>query len=253
MRGQLGKLPASPEAKDIRLLSLLEASAILPLAPVGFGHDHLIPANGWGMLGNDTYGDCVWAGAAHETMLLNMMNGRKVNFRPYDVLSDYAKVTGFDPATGYGDNGTNVHDALNYRRNRGVRDALGRRHKIGAFVSLEPRDWKQMLGALRAFDFVAIGFEFPHSADRQFAAGKPWTYVPGSQIEGGHYVPVVGRPGLARIDVLTWGQVQGMTRTFYEHYADEAYGVLSLEALNASGVTPEGLNLDALRAALAAL
>jgi hypothetical protein len=32
----------------------------------------------WGMLGNDHYGDCVWAGAAHETMLWNKEAARNV-------------------------------------------------------------------------------------------------------------------------------------------------------------------------------
>ena len=73
----------------------------------------------------------------------------------------------------------------------------------------------------------------------------------GSKIDGGHYVPVVGRAG-SYIDVVTWGKVQRMTRTFYERYCDEAYALLSPEYLN-RGRSPEGFDLKALTADLASL
>ena len=251
--GRLGKAPAAPRPKDIILTEIVRAGAVLPMAPVGFGHYQVFPAAGWGMLGNDRYGDCVWAGAAHETMMVNKMNGRDVEFNPAVVLADYAAVTGFVPATGANDNGTDVHDALNYRRQTGVEDADLGRHKIGAYVSLEPGNWNQMLEALVAFDFVAIGFEFPDYAMAEFNAGKPWWYRRGGTIEGGHYVPVVGRPHTSSIEVVTWGQIQGMSRRFFETYCDEAYGVLTVETLSAGGTSPEGLDLSALQAAIAAL
>jgi hypothetical protein len=71
------------------------------------------------MLGNDEFGDCVFAGAGHEHMV---WSGGKMNFTTDNVLSDYSAVTGFlrdDPAT---DQGTVMLDALNYRRHTGVMD-----------------------------------------------------------------------------------------------------------------------------------
>lgn len=248
---KLGKLPARPRPKDITFHQVATVPSALQPAPVGFGHYSLVPA--WGMLGNDQYGDCVWAGADHETMMLNAENERTVTFTPEDALADYAVVTGFDPANPATDQGTDVHAALDYRRQTGLRDSVSDRHKIGAYVSLEPGDWTQMLEALRAFDFVAIGFEVPDYAMAQFSAGKPWSYQKGGTIEGGHYVPVVGRPHVSMIDVVTWGATQQMTRAFFHAYCDEAYGVVSAESLNAKDVTPEGLDMDALNAALGAL
>ncbi len=88
----------------------------------------------------------------------------------------------------------------------------------------------------------------------EFAAGKPWAYQPGQPAPTeGHYVPVVGRPHAWTIEVVTWGQTQAMGRRFFEAYCDEAYGILTEETLGVGGVTPEGLNLTALNAALAAL
>lgn len=248
---KLGKTPARPRPKDITLAEVVKAGTTLHQAPVGFGHYETV--TDWQMLGNDQYGDCVWAGGDHETMMINAMNQRTVSFTEENALADYAAVTGFNPDDPNTDQGTDMHAAMDYRRGTGLVDAQGQRHKIGAYVSLEPGNWAQMLEALRAFDFVAIGFEFPDYAMDEFNAGKPWTYRSGGQIDGGHYVPVVGRPHSWTIAVVTWGAVQLMGRRFYEHYSDEAYGIVTPETLDGTGRTPEGLDLAALNFALAAL
>jgi len=204
------------------------------------------------MLGNDQYGDCVWAGAAHETMLWNAERGKTVVFDATHVLGDYSKVTGFNPHDPNSDQGTDVHQALNYRRRTGVADQTAVRHKLGAYVALTPGSWTQLLSACYVFSAVGIGIQFPESAMAQFNAGKPWTPVAGSQIEGGHYVPVVGRPTSSYVDVVTWGKVQRMSASFYEKYCDEAYAILSTEMLDA-GKTLEGFDLGQLQADLAAI
>lgn len=251
--GKLGKAPARPRPKDIHLAEIVATGVTLQQAPVGFGHAGAVAPGAWGILGNDRYGDCVWAGGDHETIMVNAMNGRIVSFTDANALSDYSAVTGFnanDPST---DQGTDVHDAMNYRRKTGLIDTARVRHKIGAFVALEAGTWGQMLEALHAFDFVAIGFQVPDYAMAQFQAGKHWTYHKGGTIEGGHYVPIIGRPHSWSIEVVTWGTAQLMSRKFYEELCDEAYGVMTLETLSGVGVTPEGLDLAALNAALAAL
>lgn len=252
--GKLGKAPARPRPKDITLDRVVEAGVTLKAAPVGFGHYKVIPAAGWGMLGNDAHGDCVEAGACHETEMVNLMNGKQAPFTDQIALGLYSAIAGFNPADPASDQGTDVHAALDYRRNTGVTDANGAVHKIGAYVSLEPGSWAQMLEALYAFDFVAIGFAFPDYAMDEFNAGKTWQYRPGQPAPTeGHYVPVVGRPHAWTIDVVTWGQIQRMGRKFFERFCDEAYGVLTPETLSGAGRTPEGLDLQGLQSILAAL
>lgn len=245
---KLGKQPATKDPRDLRFAAYLTPK--LPKPPATFGHETLYGADAWGMLGNDDYGDCVFAGAAHETMLWNRVAGKSVDFDPKSVLSDYAAVTGFDPNTGSGDNGTNVRDALKYRRTTGVKDAHGKRHKIGAFVALEPGDWDHLLAALYLFGAVGIGIEFPRSAMDQFNAGKQWSIVKGASIEGGHYIPLVGRR--SSVKLVTWGKCIGMTKSFYLKYCDEAYAILSPEMLK-NGKSTEGFDIATLRSDLAAL
>ena len=75
---KLGKKPARPGAVKFKFANFL-VKPKLPTPPKVFGHEGLIGAN-WAVLGNDHYGDCVWAGAAHETMLWNKEAARTVSF-----------------------------------------------------------------------------------------------------------------------------------------------------------------------------
>lgn len=248
MELKLGKKPATPNPHDFAFAAY-RAPELAIKVPRSFGHYHLVP--NFGMLGNDRAGDCVWAGGDHETMIWLASHGVFVEFTDANALGDYSAVTGYNAADPNSDQGTNVHDALSYRRHVGLIDAHGARHKLGAFVELEPGNYEHLIEAAYLFGAVGIGFEFPETAMAQFDAGKPWTVVKGATVDGGHYVPVVGRAG-SYIDVVTWGKVQRMTRKFYETYCDEAYALLSPEYLD-KHKSPEGFDLAHLTADLARL
>jgi hypothetical protein len=239
---KLGKKPATYSAKDLLMVDFVEAAAPMTQASVGFGVSRVALFKDWGMLGNDQYGDCVWAGSCHEHELWTMLGGDPAEFTEQNALDAYTAVTGFDPNDPNTDQGTDMRNAINYRRTTGITDSTGKIHKIGGFCALEPGNYTQLLQALHIFDSVAIGFEVPASAMDQFNAGKIWSIVPGSPIEGGHYVPCVARPGHLLIDVVTWAKTQGMTQAFYHKYNDETYGIFSEETL-VNGKSPEGFML----------
>jgi hypothetical protein len=249
---KLGKQAAEPQETDFKF-SDFAASIQLPKTPSRFGHGNAY--SNWQMLGNDRYGDCVWAGAAHEHMLLNkVVHRRDVSFTDDSVLSDYAAVTGFDRNDPSTDRGTNVHEALSYRRKTGITDAAGQRHQIGAYVSLDPSNWEHLEQAAYIFGAVGIGFKFPDSAMKQFAHGEPWSPVKGAKIEGGHYVPVVGSLHAAtEASAITWGKRQVFTVAFYEQYNDEAWVYITNEALRSDGTGLHGFDMEKLNAYLAAL
>jgi hypothetical protein len=244
----LGKTPARAGAMTFKLSSYLDKAA-LPKPPKTFGHEALIPAT-WGMLGNDAYGDCVWAGAAHETMLWNAEAGRKVAFTDKCVLSDYSAVTGFNPKKPSTDQGTDMVVAASYRRKTGVVDAAGKRHTVAAYLSIKPGDLNEHAIAMWLFGAVGIGIAFPTSAMDQFNAGKPWDVVSRSKIEGGHYIPLVARR--ADLECVTWGKIQRMTAAFFAKFNDESVAYVSLEALT-NNKSPEGFDAAQLQADLAAL
>lgn len=245
---QLGKKPATHDPRDLEY-EQYRAVTPFPALPHEFGQEALI--DDWGVLGNDRYGDCVWAGGDHETMLWNASVGRQVIFDDDTALADYASATGFDPKSGSNDNGTDMREAMNYRRKNGLIDVNDDRHKIAAYVALEPGNWNHVMEALYLFGVVAIGIEFPDTAFDQFERGKPWTVRPGANIEGGHYVPLVGRHS-HHVHCVTWGKIQPITMRFFEKYCDEAYAPLSEEMLS-GGRSLQGFDIEQLQKDLSLL
>jgi hypothetical protein len=250
VRYKLGKKPARPGAIKLALDRYADAAALPPL-PAVFGHDALIGADNWQMLANDRYGDCVWAGAAHETMMLAREAGKIVSFTDGGVLSDYAAVTGFDPQEPETDQGTDMTDAAEYRRKTGVVDASANRHVIAAYLALEPGNLIHLYLASYLFGAVGIGLRLPESAFDQTDAGQPWDVVANSRNAGGHYVPLLGRRAHG-LHVVTWGALQVMTEAFLKTYCDEAIAYVSTEDL-VNQKSPEGFDYAALLRDLKAL
>ena len=250
---KLGKTEARPKAIKFRLKTYVPK---LPTPPDRFGHYGLI--NEWEMLGNDSYGDCVLAGAAHETMMWTAegqgpkyvkKNSRIAEdmFDDDQVLEAYSEITGFridDPST---DQGTDMEEAANWRRHVGLTDKYGKNHKVEAYLGLNKGDFNSHKVAAYLFGIVGIGFLFPNFAWDQFYSGRPWDINGGdASLDGGPYVPIVGFEG-DLIQVISWGRVQSMTRGFFAKYNDESITYLSKEMMHL-GKSPEGVRIRQLKA-----
>lgn len=226
---KLGKKPARPEAVKLRF-KMVAPAPTLPSPPAVFGRYSEV--TDWGMLANDQWGDCVWAGAAHEHMLwTKTSNLPEAEFADTDCLSDYSVVTGF-AFSDASDQGTDVADAASYRRKTGVLDTDGQRHLVTAYMGLTVGDFDEMILAAYLFGSVGIGIRYPASAGDQFDKGQPWDIVPGSRLDGGHYIPCVGRAANGNAVIITWGKPQEMTRSFYELYNDETVAFYCPEYTN---------------------
>lgn len=246
MNYKLGKTPARPGAVSFKLKTYLTA---LPKPPTSYLESKYYP-NLWGMLGNDDYGDCVWAGAGHETMFWNNEATVNVIITPANSLSDYSAVTGFNAKDPNTDQGTDMQLAAKYRQNTGIVDAQGKRHKVAAYLALDVANETELKQAISTFGVVGLGINFPNSAMTQFNAGKPWSVVK-SSVEGGHYVPAVGYDS-KYVYVITWGKIQKMTWGFFKKYNDESLVYLSQEMLK-NGVSVGNLNVAQLETDLKAL
>jgi len=255
----LGKAPASYRRSDLQLAHYRDDTVEITI-PKSFGHEKLI--SDWGMLGNgpdnsvapgfEGAGDCVFAGAGHEVMLWNKEAGVTVPITGAQAIADYSTVTGYVLDNESTDNGTDVHTALDWRTSKGDLDANNIRHKLSAYVALEPGNWEQLREAAYLFSAVGVGINFPQSAMDQFNENKPWTLVTGSPIVGGHYIPCVGAYSTNYVWIVTWGETHRMGKGFYEYYNDESYALLSTEFLKA-GKSIEGYDLAQLEADLNAL
>lgn len=247
---KLGKRPARKGAISFHLADYLDLTA-LPRPPLVFGHHRV--GTPWGMLKNDEFSCCVFAGAAHEHMVWSYEGGIPVpHFSDEGVLADYAAVTGFDPKNADSDAGTDMADAAKYRRSTGVIDAAGNRHKIDAYLSLRAGHPEDLAIAAYVFGAVGIGLQLPNYAFDQLDEGRPWVPLAKGAVAGGHYVPVIGRNSHGNFLVVTWGVIHAMTPDFYARYSDEAVAYLELGILK-DGKSPEGFDEAALRRNLTAL
>ena len=249
MRYKTGKKAARPAPFPLAFGSYFNATE-LPVPPAIFPSGDLLGrlAN-WGMLGNgvDGFGDCVWAGAAHETKLFKASSGYPApSFTDADVLSDYSAVTGFKASDPKTDQGTNVQDAAIYRQRTGVLDAALQRHKIDAFAALRVGDLDQLALAAYLFGAVGVGVQCPNAMDDQFDHAEPWDVVRNDQTAGGHYIPCVGRNSHGNLLFVSWGRLQAATPAWVREYMDEGYVYLSRERLNSLNLTRDGFNYQAL-------
>ena len=240
---KLGKRPARPDSIKLKFSTYFRASE-LPVVPAVFGRPWLI--NQWQMLGNESWGDCFWAGSAHETMLLraDAATGQP-SFTTQNVLSDYAAATGF-ANTDATDQGTDMQQGCAYRQKTGIVDDVGVRHKIDIYTSLRVGDLSQLALATFMFGVVGVGVELPSDAEDQFSRGEVWDVTSGTSSIGGHYLPCCGRNSQGNYLFISWGRLQAATPRWVQQCNDESVAYLSLERLRSNGFSPQGYNESAL-------
>lgn len=233
--------------EDRRDFEFSQFAKDLAPAPAVFGHEALVTS--WGMLANDSLGDCVPAGWCHQVMLWTREDKKNATFQNSDAISLYEKLSGYTPSNPNSDQGTDPRVAAKYAQKTGIKGHGGAIHKIAAYVSLAKGNTTELANATYYFTATGVAINFPESAMDQFNAGQPWDVVAGAQIDGGHYVTCVGRAANGNFLVVTWGQVQEMTPAFYEKYSSQTYAYLSNDEVY-KGKSPEGFSAAQLAALL---
>ncbi len=248
---RLGKLPARPDAIKHKFGSFFHHNE-LPVPTLVFGRPDLI--KDWGMLANDRHSCCVFSGAPHETMLWRAWSGAPIpEFTDENVLSDYSAVTGYDPSDPSTDRGADMQRAASYRKKVGIIDAAGKRHQVAAYVSLKAGDVDELALAAFMFGAVGLGVEMPSNAMDQFEQGEPWNPVAHARVEGGHYIPCIGRNHAGNFLIVSWGRLHAATPAFISKYMDEGIVYLSDEIMRSSGLSPRGFDRAGLVSALSSV
>lgn len=243
-----GVKPNDPSKARLYFRMFRKAGAVAPVSAMFTGMPSI------GMLGNDQYGDCVYAGDGHTTEEQTFYGqGTEYVCTTTEVLAAYAAQTGFNPVTGANDNGDTVQNGLDFLRKTGFGG-----HKIAAFAQIDPTNLADVKLAIAEFGVVAIGMAFPAFAMDQFNAGKPWdVQTANASIEGGHRVALVGYDA-TYLYVFTWNALQKMTPAFFAKYVaangGESWAEIGTDWINtASGLDPEGIDKYAFGAQYAAL
>lgn len=220
-----GKKPARIDKRTISLSAILKA---LPPPPPSFSVDAslgvTVPEQ---MFGNDTWGDCVIAARANQTLRMEYLQQKKIlGITAQQCLKEYWREEGGCAAeVTHPDDGLDALTSLNEWRQSGWKVG-GHTYKIYAFASaltqLDVEFCIQYLGGAQ------MGMQVPASAMDQFKAGQPWTVVPGSPSEGGHMIYLESYVPAGPV-AMTWARKQPMTWDFFNTYRDESYGVIPLK------------------------
>lgn len=249
---KLGRLPRAHNPA-IPHLSALLAGRRRTFAPVPPAVDYTaaLPAD-LGMMGNDHLGDCTCAALGHALQVWTA-NANP----PIDTESDTNIVQLYSEACGYksGDSSTDrggvEQDVLAYAMLSGIPVSNGSgRHRITAFVEIDPSNQWDVKYSLFEGGLVYLGFSVPDYC----MSSQVWDVQPGKpNIVGGHAVVAAGYDD-AGVTILSWGsKAYRMTWAFWAAYVDEAYLIGDADWITATGKSPAGLSLTELESQMSAL
>jgi len=252
---KLGRLARSYNPR-IPHMSALQAGQQVPPPPPSVDYTTGMPAN-FGMMLNDTLGDCTCAAFYHAIQVWSFKAQSRETTEPdRDVEQLYIQACGYDPKQGGEGPGGNEQHVLTYLLNSGAPfgPAGKSRHKILGFVEVDPRNIDDVKSAINDCGVAYIGFNVPQSV---MPPGQDppsvWTVDPShSKIIGGHAVvlPAYDAQGAT---VISWGQLYKMTWQFFSKFVDEVYAIADSTWVDAGGKTPAGMTLAQLEAQMQAL
>ena len=212
----------------------LASEAKLPTPPeILHRYEHV---HRWPLDGNDIYGDCSMAAAAHAIHAWNIAT-RQSNPVPttQEVLAEYFKVT----------NGADIPlqeaEVLKLWHRNGLWG-----HKILGYTPVDMGDIHLIKQATYLYGLALVGVRLTKKSEHQFKLQQPWTLQRGWKSEpivGGHAVPVIGYDPY-HLYVVTWGRVQKMSFDWWHAYGDEAWAIFPSQLQEDGGA--DHLRLDLL-------
>jgi hypothetical protein len=248
---KFGKLPPKPHPLTLKLGDFLAATPyILPSPEQKRGWEYAVPDSTWSdsMLGNDEVGDCVEAAVLHYIMSATANTGNPVTFTKDQAISLYSAVTGYNPSDPNTDQGTAWTDMLAYWQKNGVYG-----HQILAWASVDYTNNITLAQAVDIFGGLLVGTAVTDVMEQEFEDNEPWNAPLGTNIVGGHGIPLLGYGRFGRT-CITWARRQQMDLNVAPEMFDESYVVITPDWLQQANLqTPLGMNMSYLNQAIAAI
>lgn len=235
--------PAHRYATVPHIFDFLEASDATAPVLVGDTCDYRkrMPSPG-GMLGNDRYGDCGFAGFGHYKQSVCANLGIPCDVTEKLVLKWYSECTGFDSSRPSTDNGVVLLDALQYFLEKGLILGYGR---------VNGRDPSHVARALQLFGGLYTGWDLPIAWQNSETWGKgpslSGEWEPGSW--GGHCVSLHAHDAATNCTAVTWGDWKETEEEARPDYCPEVYALILPEWVAQRSI--QGFDLASLQTQLA--
>lgn len=197
---------------------------------------------------NDTFGDCVIAGKAHE---LGVWSGNELGPDQVVIATDDEIYQQYQSLCGPGDNGCVITDVLDAMKTRGFL-AGGKSYRIDGYVGIDWTNKLEVQVALYLFGALTLGINLPE-AWTEGGDGSTWDSTD-TEIVGGHDVTAFGYDSDG-VWVATWGGKRLITWNAFTSTAwiEECYAQLAPLWYANSRLAPCGVDAAALQADLAQL
>lgn len=238
----------------LKLADYYDSALAAPPSAVARPH----PSFNWGMLANDSLGDCVCAMILHSIEDFHLEgNTPPPGFTDADAILLYEKIGGFNPNDPQNtDNGCDEATAMSEWESGLPKTSDGKVHQITATVAVDPQNLTECRLAIYEFVALQIGIALPLTAQGQ----TEWTVVgdpnndpnsaPGSW--GGHGIPF-REYDPDTFKCVTWGAELLLTVPFHTYYTGECHVVVTQEMLDAKGDSPTGVQWSQLASDINAL
>jgi hypothetical protein len=238
---RLGRKAVKTDSRTLRLSPYIKT-----LAPPPASSDWTKGITSWGMMLNDSLGDCTIAGVGHAVQVFTANTGSEVTVPDSTVLSYYESWDGYvngDPST---DNGGIELDVLNNWQKNSFSG-----HKLLAFADPTVSNATEVKQSIALFGGTYIGMNVPnYIMDDIPSVWDVPTQSQDASIDGGHCVFITGYDA-SDLTFISWGSLYKMTWGFWNQFVDEAHALLSQDFMESNGTSASGFDLASLQADLA--
>jgi hypothetical protein len=236
MQRKLGRKAIKTDSRTLKFAKYLTAS--LPAAP-----DKIDWTKGtaqWGMMLNDTLGDCTIAALGHAVQVWTLNSaGAMATISDESIRLAYERWCGYHPGNDATDCGGIPLDVLTDFKKMGLEG-----HKLNGFASASPSDLAEIKQGINLFCGAYIGMEVPKFIiDNEDLVDWDVKNLD-EEIEGGHEVYCTGY-GNGKFDFISWGKNYTMTEAYFQKYVDDAKILLGADLIGKNG-SPEGFNMNQL-------
>ena len=182
--------------------------------------------------GNDQYGDCMYAAAAHGVGGFTGNVGTELIFDTKALIAAYRKLSG-------GDNGLDEDMIVAEWKKGLVNDPKSR---IFDSVDIDPNNAALMQAAVYLFGGVQFMLSVPNRWINNFKTGAVWDAPATPNPMAGHGIWFIGVQPNGNYQLLTWGTYGFITPAGVKVCDPSAFAVASLQWFNAQGYAPNGLH-----------